>query len=48
MYIDWITWSIWLIGFLILVVWIWVPIKEIRAIMRKKRESMPQTNLRRG
>ena len=30
MYFDWVTWSIWLIGFFILVVWIWIPIKEIR------------------
>jgi len=39
MYIDWITWSIWLVGFSILVVWICVPIREIRAIIRKRSEE---------
>lgn len=40
MYIDWITWSIWFIGFFILVVWIWIPIKEIKTIVRKKRHEL--------
>lgn len=35
---DWVTWSIWLVGFIILVVWIVVPYREFRKIL-KKRES---------
>ena len=33
MYFDWITWGIWLLGFIILVVWIYVPYKEFRKIL---------------
>jgi hypothetical protein len=38
---DWITWSIWLVGFVILVVWVVVPIREFKRLVveRKKRES---------
>lgn len=39
MYFDWITWGIWAIGFTILVVWIIVPIKEFRKLLRNRRES---------
>ncbi len=28
MYFDWITWGIWLIGFMIMIIWIYVPVKE--------------------
>jgi len=28
MYFDWITWSIWSLGFIILVMWIIIPLKE--------------------
>jgi hypothetical protein len=34
---DWVTWSIWLLGFAILVVWIIVPIREFRRIRVEKR-----------
>ncbi len=40
MYFDWRIWGIWLIGFFILVVWIWIPIKEIKTIIKKKRHEM--------
>jgi hypothetical protein len=41
-YFDWITWSIWLIGFLILVVWVWIPIKEIKMIVKKKHKQQQE------
>jgi len=41
MYFDWITWSIWLTGFFILVVWVWIPVKEIKMIVKKKRSERP-------
>jgi len=37
MYFDWITWSIWLIGFLIMIIWIYVPYKEFRGLLKMKR-----------
>ncbi len=37
MYFDWITWSIWLIGFIIMVIWILVPIREFKRILQQKR-----------
>ncbi len=40
MYFDWITWGIWLTGFFILVVWIWIPVKEIKTLVKKKHEEM--------
>ncbi len=48
MYFDWVTWSIWLIGFFILVVWIWIPIKEIRTIVMKKKQEMASANVQPG
>ncbi len=36
---DWITWSIWLLGFIILVVWTWVPIREFRRLAARRREA---------
>jgi hypothetical protein len=36
MQFDWITWSIWLVGFLILVVWIWVPCREFKRLHRNR------------
>ena len=35
---DWVTWSIWLVGFAILVIWIVVPFREFKGILRKKRD----------
>lgn len=37
MYFDWITWSIWLVGFAILVIWVIVPIKEFKKLVQKRR-----------
>ena len=39
MYFDWITWSIWLIGLAILVIWIYVPIKEFKSLLAKRKET---------
>lgn len=36
MVFDWITWSIWLIGFIILIIWIIVPIREFKKLMQNK------------
>jgi hypothetical protein len=36
MYFDWITWSIWLVGFAILVIWVIVPIKEFKKLVQKR------------
>jgi hypothetical protein len=33
---DWVTWSIWLLGFAILVIWIIVPIREFRQLLKNK------------
>ena len=37
MYFDWITWSIWLLGFIILVVWIWIPLKEFKKLLAQRK-----------
>jgi uncharacterized membrane protein YcjF (UPF0283 family) len=42
MYFDWFTWGIWLIGFIILIVWITVPIREFRSLARRHREEKKQ------
>ncbi|MBN2289329.1 MAG: hypothetical protein JXQ83_08350 [Candidatus Glassbacteria bacterium] len=34
---DWITWGIWSLGLLILVVWVYVPIKEFRQLLHERR-----------
>ena len=39
MYFDWVTWSIWAVGFIILVIWVWVPAKEFKRLQRKIKES---------
>jgi len=36
MYFDWITWGIWSMGFIILVMWIIVPIKEFLKLKRER------------
>lgn len=35
--IDWITLSIWVVGFIIWVVWIILPVKEFLVIYRSKK-----------
>jgi hypothetical protein len=39
MYFDWITWGIWLLGFIILIIWIIVPIKEFRKLLANRKKS---------
>ncbi len=39
MYIDWFTWSIWLVGFIIMIVWITVPIKEFKKLLEQKKSN---------
>lgn len=39
---DWITWGIWLIGFIILVCWIIVPIKEFRQLLKDRKTTKEQ------
>jgi hypothetical protein len=34
---DWITWSIWFVGFSIMVVWIVAPIREFKRLWTKKK-----------
>ena len=36
---DWVTWSIWLVGFVILVIWIIVPLKEFADIIKSQHAS---------
>ncbi len=36
---DWVTWSIWGMGLVILVVWIIVPIKEFAGIIKRQRAA---------
>ncbi len=43
---DWITWSIWLIGFIILIIWIVIPYKEFKDLMRKHRNKTENSNER--
>jgi hypothetical protein len=37
MYFDWVTWSIWLVGFIILIIWILIPVREFKKIVQQKR-----------
>ena len=37
--VDWITWSIWFIGLYILTVWIIVPAKEFKQLIKAKRQQ---------
>jgi len=34
---DWVTWSIWAIGLLILIVWVYVPLKEFMQLLHERR-----------
>ena len=46
MYLDWITWGIWSVGFIILVFWIWIPIKEFKQLMAaRKNKSNEKTEI---
>lgn len=39
MYFDWVTWSIWLVGFIIMIVWILVPVKEFKNLLKKRKSE---------
>jgi hypothetical protein len=39
MYIDWITWGIWSMGFIILIVWIIVPVQEFRRLLQSRKNN---------
>jgi hypothetical protein len=39
MYFDWITWSIWSLGFIILIMWIIVPIKEFLKLKQDRADN---------
>jgi uncharacterized protein YoxC len=39
MYIDYVTWSIWFLGFAILVVWLIIPIKEIKKLLAERKKN---------
>jgi len=39
---DWVTWSIWLVGFIILVVWVVVPYKELKKILQKHKSAQKE------
>lgn len=41
MYFDWITWSIWCIGLVIMIVWIVVPLREFKRLMASKKQQRP-------
>ncbi|MFN3694026.1 hypothetical protein [Ignavibacterium album] len=44
MYFDWITWSIWLVGFIIMIIWILVPAREFRKLLQKRRSEQSELN----
>ena len=37
--IDIITWGIWLLGFMILLIWIYIPIKEFKKMIAERKET---------
>ncbi len=39
MYFDWVTWSIWSIGLVILIVWIYVPAREFAQLIKDRRRG---------
>ncbi len=39
MYFDWITWSIWSLGFIILIMWIIVPLKEFLKLKKDRADE---------
>ncbi len=39
MYFDWITWGIWFMGFVILVMWIIIPLKEYLKLKQDRAED---------
>ena len=43
---DWITWSIWSLGLVILIVWIYVPIKEFKQLLHERRTKIDSNTQR--
>ena len=41
---DWMTWGVWLIGAVILVIWIIVPIKEFADIRRRMADKQERAD----
>jgi hypothetical protein len=39
MYIDYVTWSIWFLGFAILIVWLIIPIKELKKLIAERKKA---------
>lgn len=39
MVFDWVTWSIWAIGLVILIVWIYVPAREFSQLLRDRKHG---------
>ncbi len=39
MYIDWVTWGIWLLGFIVMVVWIVIPLREFKKLLAERKRS---------
>ena len=39
MHFDWITWSIWFLGFVILVIWTVVPFLEFRKLLAGRKDK---------
>ncbi len=36
---DWFTWSVWLLGFIIMVIWTLVPLREFMQMQKRLREK---------
>lgn len=41
--IDIITWGIWLLGLIILVIWIYIPIKEFKKMIQERKDAVEKT-----
>jgi len=41
--IDIITWGIWLLGLIILVIWIYIPIKEFKKMIQDRKDAVEKT-----
>jgi hypothetical protein len=45
---DYVTWSIWLIGLVILITWIVVPYREFRALLKRRSAENKQSDADEG
>jgi hypothetical protein len=45
---DWITWSTWLLGLIVLLVWTWIPIKELKKLLAQRKVSQMSQQLGNG